>query len=135
MKSLRLAVPFALATFTLTCQSDQPADPLGPSELAPVFAAKCGTPPCGKGPGGGEAEGSFALSFDGNDGTYTPDSDALDLTHTFSIDGWIKPGNPLGPADPTILSKWGGSPEASYGVAFDRLKNGSSDDGHARWRQ
>ncbi len=123
MRTLRLAVPLVLAAFTLTCQ-DQPTDPLGPSELAPVFAAKCGTPPCGKGPGGGETEGSFGLSFDGNDGTYTPDSDALDLTHTFTIEGWIKPGNPLGLADPTILSKWGGGGAASYGVAFDRLKPG-----------
>ena len=113
MKTLRLVVPLALATFTLTCQ-DQPVDPLGPAGLSPVFAAKCGTPPCGKG------KASFALSFDGDDGTETADSNDLDLTNTFTIEGWIKPTNPAGAVDQTILSKWGGSPEASYGVAFER---------------
>ena len=60
VKTLRLAVPLVLAAFTLTCQ-DQPADPLGPAGLAPVFSS-CGDLPCGKG------RASFALSFDGNDG-------------------------------------------------------------------
>ncbi len=42
MKTLRLAVPLALAAFTLTCQ-DQPADPLGPGGLSPVFVdTSCG---------------------------------------------------------------------------------------------
>jgi hypothetical protein len=121
VKTLRLAIPLVLAAFTLTCQSDQATAPDDPG----IRAAPGGVP--GPNPdrgGGGKDDETFALSFDGNDGTYTPDSNALDVRHTFTIEGWIKPGNPLGPADPTILSKWGGGGAASYGVAFDRLKPG-----------
>ncbi len=80
MKTLRLAVPLVLAAFMLTCQGDQTTAPDPPDgRFAPG-----GTP--GPNPdrgGGGKDDGaSFALSFDGNDGTYTPDSDALDVRHT-----------------------------------------------------
>jgi len=118
VKTLRLAVPLLLAAFTLTCQSDQ--TPVSPGILSPVFAS-CGDPPCGRGPGGGRDEdGTFALSFDGNDGTETPDSDALDLTNTFTIEGWIKPTQPAGSEPQSIISKWGLSVSASYGVAFEQ---------------
>lgn len=67
--------------------------------------------------------GSFALSFDGGDGTETPDSDGLDLTDTFTFEGWIKPTDPTGSGGQTILAKWGLSVSASYGV-------GIGSDGH-----
>jgi hypothetical protein len=114
VKTLRLAVPLVLAAFILTCQGDQTTAPDPPD----IRFAPGGTPGPNPDRGGGKA--SFALSFDGNDGTETADSDDLDLTNTFTIEGWVKPVNPAGAVDQTILSKWGGSPEASYGVAFER---------------
>jgi hypothetical protein len=131
MDARRFAPLFAVSLLVLFTTCNDSPTPLSPASPSPSFAAKCGTPPCGKGPGGdkggkgGQVAGNFSLRFDGNDGTYTPDSDALDLTHTFTIEGWIKPGNPNATtSDPTILSKWGGGGAASYGVAFDRLKPG-----------
>ena len=116
VKTLRLAVPLLLAAFTLTCQSDQ--TPVSPDTLSPVFAS-CGDPPCGRGPGGGGGSSSFALSFDGNDGTETPDANDLDLTNTFTVEGWIKPDQPAGLGFQDIIVKWGGSVSASYSIAFE----------------
>ncbi len=114
MKSLRLAVPLVLAAFILTCQGDQTTAPDPPD----IRFAPGGTPGPNPDRGGGKA--SFALSFDGTDGTETPDSDALDLTNTFTIEGWLKAPNPAGSVAQTILAKWGASAGASYGVAFER---------------
>ncbi len=124
VKTLRLAVPLVLAAFSLTCH-ENPTDALGPAELEPVFAS-CGDPPCGR---GGRDATSFALSFDGNDGTETPDSDALDVTDTWTMEGWIKPSQPQAGTQ-CIICKWGLSVSASYGIAFEndgRFANGRFD--------
>jgi len=52
MSVRRFAPLFAVSLFALftTCNDA----PVAPDGLSPSFAAKCGTPPCGKGPGGGD---------------------------------------------------------------------------------
>lgn len=118
MKSLRLAVPLVLAAFILACQGDQATAPDPPD----IRFAPGGTP--GPNPdrgGGGKDNGaSFALSFDGsNVGTETPDSDDLDFTNTFTIEGWIKPTQPTRAEPQCIVCKFGLSVSASYGIAFE----------------
>jgi len=91
--------------------------PVAPDDLS-ISAAKGGIPGPPPGHGGGGDE-SFALGFDGTQGTETPDSDDLDLMSTFTIEGWIKPTSPAGFGDQAIISKWGLSVSASYIVVFE----------------
>ncbi len=72
-----------------------------------------------KGGTGGQVAGNFAIRFDGTQGTETPDSDDLDLTNTFTIEGWIKPTSPTGLGDQAMISKWGLSVSASYIVVLE----------------
>jgi hypothetical protein len=83
----------------------------------------------GGGPGGGGGGNSFALSFDGSDGTETPGADDLDLTDTWTVEGWIKPSQPEAGTQ-CMICKWGLSVSASYAIAFEndgRFTNGRFD--------
>ena len=133
MKTLRLAVPLVLATFTLTCQSDQAT---APNDIG-IRTAPGGVPGPNPDRGGGGKDGddSFALSFDGNDGTYTPDSDALDVRHTFTIEGWIKPGNTLGTAESDDPLQVGWRRRSLLRRCLRPSAAWASDDGHTQWRR
>ncbi len=51
---------------------------------------------------------NFSVRFDGaDDRTETPDSDDLDLTDTWTIEGWLKPDDITGADFQAIIEKWG----------------------------
>ena len=118
---LRLVLLLILLVFTSAVFAACNDVPVAPDDLS-ISGAKGGVPgpPPGKGGDkGGQVAGNFSLRFDGTQGTETPDSDDLDLTSTFTIEGWIKPTSPAGLGDQGIISKWGLSVSASYIVVFE----------------
>ena len=51
---------------------------------------------------------NFSVRFDGADArTETPDSADLDLTDTWTIEGWLKPDDITGAGFQAIIEKWG----------------------------
>ncbi len=101
------ALTLFVAACVLAC-----GDYRSPTEAGSLVAAAKG----GQGKG---KQKSSSLQFDGAQGTETPDHDDLDITSTFTIEGWIRAPSPSGLGDQTILAKWGLSVSASYGVAFE----------------
>jgi hypothetical protein len=63
---------------------------------------------------------NLSVRFDGaDDRTETPDSDDLDLTDTWTIEGWLKPDDITGDDFQAIIEKWRLPASGQSGGVFD----------------
>ncbi len=106
--SFRIPVVAGLLSL-LACNTDSPVTPLNDGM---AFARK-------------NPDVNFALAFDGNDFVEVPDAASLDVSNTFTIEAWIKPGNVNGSLQ-HVVSKWGLCWDASYTLVVNagKLRSG-----------
>lgn len=70
----------------------------------------------------------YALRFDGSDDkAVTPDTDALDLRETWTLEAWVRPQKLSG--DQKLIDKWGYGCEAAYNLLIrdDKLRMATRD--------